>query len=95
MKKPAVYILENKQRGTLYIGVTSDLLKRVYQHRSNTVEGFSKKYDIHILVYIEQFENMYEAIKREKQLKKWKRVWKVELIENSNPEWNDLYSEII
>lgn len=94
MKEPTVYILSNKERGTLYIGVTSDLIKRVFQHRSEAIEGFSKQYKTHRLVYFEQFGDMYEAIKREKQLKKWKRVWKLELIENKNPGWIDLFDEI-
>jgi len=95
MKEPAVYILSNKERGTLYIGVTSDLIKRIYQHRTDAVKGFSKQYKTHRLVYFEQFGDMYKAIKREKQLKKWKRVWKLELIESSNPNWKDLFDEII
>lgn len=95
MKKPAVYILTNKERGTLYIGVTSNLIERVHQHRTDSVDGFSKQYKTHRLVYFEQFDDMYEAIKREKQLKKWKRIWKLELIEKSNPGWKDLYDEIV
>ena len=95
MKQPAVYILTNKERGTLYVGVTSDLIRRIHQHRTNQVEGFSKNYHTHKLVYFELCGNMYEAIKREKQLKKWKRLWKLELIEKSNPSWKDLYGEIV
>lgn len=94
MKQPAVYILSNQQRGTLYIGVTSDLVKRVYQHKNDYIDGFSKQYSTHTLVYFELFGDMYEAIQREKQLKKWKRVWKLELIEENNPSWKDLYNEI-
>jgi len=95
MKQPAVYILTNKERGTLYVGVTSDLIKRIHQHRINQVEGFSKNYQTHKLVYFELCGDMYEAIKREKQLMKWKRLWKLELIEKSNPSWKDLYGEIV
>jgi len=95
MKEPVVYILASKKRGTLYIGVTSDLVKRIYQLKSNSAKGFSKKYHTHRLVYCEQFNAMYEAIKREKQLKKWQRVWKLELVENFNPSWKDLYAKIV
>ena len=95
MKAPAVYILSNQVRGTLYIGVTSDLIQRIHQHRSDAVEGFSNKYQTHRLVYYEMFGDMYEAIRREKQLKKWKRVWKLKLIEDFNPGWKDMYEEIV
>ena len=95
MKQPAVYILASQARGTLYTGVTSDLIQRIYQHKNSLVKGFSNRYQTHILVYLEQFDDMYEAIKREKQLKKWKRVWKLELIENFNPSWKDLYDEFM
>lgn len=94
MKSPAVYILTNKIRGTLYVGVTSDLINRVFSHRQDAVDGFSRKYQTHKLVYFEQFDDMYEAIKREKQLKKWKRIWKLKLIEENNPNWIDLFDEI-
>ena len=94
-KSPCVYILASKRKGTLYIGVTSDLIGRIYRHKSKLVEGFSKKYSIHILVYYEQYEDMYSAITREKQLKRWNRSWKIKLIEKSNPKWRDLYYEII
>lgn len=90
-----VYILASKRNGTLYVGVTSDLLKRVYEHKNNLVEGFTQKYNVHTLVYFEQSIDVAAAIKREKQLKKWKRAWKVELIEKENPSWKDLYEEII
>jgi len=93
-KLPAVYILTNKRRGTLYTGVTSDLPARVWQHKNNAVRGFSKKYQLHRLVYFEMHENMLSAITREKQLKWWKRPWKFELIEKDNPDWRDLYGEI-
>ena len=91
MKQPAVYILASKRNGTLYTGVTSDLIKRVYEHKNNLVEGFTKKYDVHRLVYFEPCEDMVSAIAREKQIKKWNRQWKLRLIEEQNPEWRDLY----
>ena len=94
-KQPAVYILSNKRNGTLYIGVTSNLIQRVWQHKNNLTPGFSQKYNLHRLIYFELFENMEVAIQYEKQLKKWHRKWKIELIENTNPEWNDLYLEIV
>ena len=86
-----IYILANKRNGTLYIGVTSNLVERVYEHKNNMIEGFSKKYNIHKLVYYEITDDIKSAIRREKQLKKWNRKWKINLIENSNPEWRDLY----
>ncbi|WP_416305718.1 GIY-YIG nuclease family protein [Neptunicella sp. SCSIO 80796] len=95
MKQPVVYILASKRNGTLYTGVTSDLIKRIWEHKNNVVEGFSKKYAVHDLVYFEQHENMAAAIIREKQIKKWKRAWKIELIESNNPAWNDLYQSIL
>ena len=94
MKKFYVYILSSKRNGTLYIGVTSDLIKRVYEHKDNVVDGFSKKYNIHHLVWYEAYETVDGAIIREKQIKKWNRRWKLKLIEKDNPEWDDLY-EII
>ena len=90
-KKPAVYILANKKDGVLYIGVTSNLIQRVWQHKHNAVDGFSKKYHIHILVYFEIHESMVYAIQREKQVKWWRRAWKVSLIEQENPDWHDLF----
>lgn len=90
-----IYILASKRNGTLYVGVTSNLIKRIYEHKNNLVDGFTKKYSIHHLVYYEQVENSITAIQREKQLKKWKRLWKLKLIENSNPEWDDLYEKIL
>jgi len=90
-----VYILASRKNGTLYIGVTSNLPKRVWEHKNNLVEGFTKKYNVHNLVYFEQTENVNSAIQREKQLKKWKREWKIELIEKDNPEWKDLYKKIL
>ena len=94
-RQPAVYILASKQNGTLYIGVTSDLVERVWQHRNDMTKGFSKKYAVHKLVYYELHADMLSAITRETQLKKWNRAWKFELIEQKNPEWNDLWDEIV
>ncbi len=95
MKIPSIYILTNKPDGTLYIGVTSNLSARIFQHKNDLVDGFSKKYNLHLLVYYEVHENMYSAITREKRLKKWNREWKIQLIETMNPAWRDLYNEII
>ena len=94
-RQPAVYILASKRNGTLYIGVTSDLAKRVWQHRNDVVDGFTKRYSVHQLVWYELHETMESAIEWEKTLKNWKRVWKLELIENSNPSWQDLYETIV
>ncbi|MBI5867325.1 MAG: GIY-YIG nuclease family protein [candidate division Zixibacteria bacterium] len=93
-KKPAVYILASKRNGTLYSGVTSDLVGRVWQHKNRTVGGFTSKYKVHLLVYFEVHVDMRNAIVREKQLKKWNRAWKLALIERTNPEWKDLWQEI-
>ena len=90
-----VYMLASKKNGTLYIGVTSNLSKRVYEHKRKLIDGFTKKYNVDKLVYYEITEDVESAILREKRLKKWKRQWKVELIEQKNPEWNDLYYDII
>jgi putative endonuclease len=95
MRTYYVYILASKRNGTLYIGITNNLVKRVYEHKNNLVEGFTKKYSIHKLVYYEQTENINSVIQREKRLKKWNRVWKIELIERFNPDWKDLYDELI
>ena len=95
MKRPAVYILASRRNGTLYVGVTSDLVKRVYEHKNDLADGFTKKYKVHDLVYYELHEDMLAAIAREKQIKKWERSWKVELIERHNLEWRDLYAEIV
>ncbi len=89
-----VYIMASKKNGTLYVGVTSDLVKRVYQHKNNLVESFTQKYEVHTLVYYEQHFGAESAIKREKRLKEWQRKWKIVLIEKNNPDWNDLYTEI-
>ena len=90
-----VYILSNKRNGTIYIGVTSNLVKRIWEHKQHVVESFTKKYDVTNLVYFEQLENINEAIAREKQLKNWRRNWKVALIEKDNPSWKDLYNSIL
>ena len=90
-----VYILTNKIHGTLYIGVTGDLPTRLLQHKNGTSDGFTKKYKIHKLIYYEAYDNPQEAILREKQLKAWKRQWKIELIQKENPHWRDMSSEFI
>jgi putative endonuclease len=89
-----VYILASKVGGTLYIGVTNDLIRRVAEHRLKAIEGFTEKYDVVRLVYFEQFDDPENAIRREKRLKKWNRAWKIRLIEEHNPNWDDLYPEI-
>ena len=89
-----MYILCSKRNGTLYTGVTSNLPKRIYVHKHNLVDGFTKKYSVHSLVWFERYESADEAITREKQIKKWNRKWKLELIEEKNHEWNDLYDSI-
>ena len=90
-----VYILASDRNGTLYNGVTSNLIQRIWQHREKQVEGFSKKYNVEKLVWFEQHENAESAIAREKQIKKWNRDWKIRLIEETNPYWNDLYPSIV
>lgn len=90
-----IYFLSSKKNGTLYNGVTNNLVKRTYEHKNDLVKGFTNKYNIHTLVYYETFEFVEEAILREKQLKKWKRSWKIKLIESVNPNWEDLYDKII
>ena len=89
-----VYILASKRNGTLYIGVTSNLLKRIYEHKLKMVEGFTKKYDVNKLVYFEQHNTANTAISREKKLKNWRRKWKLGLIKKSNPDWKDLYKDL-
>lgn len=89
-----VYILASKQNGTLYIGVTGNLQQRVYQHKHEAVEGFSKKYGVYLLVYYEETNDVHTALAREKQLKNWQRKWKIELIEKDNPHWDDLGSHL-
>ena len=95
MKQPCVYILASRRNGTLYTGVTADVIARVSQHRADLIEGFTKKYGIHTLVWFEFHESMAEAIAREKLIKNWKRMWKVELVEARNPHWLDLYPGLV
>jgi putative endonuclease len=94
-KYPVVYILANRKRGTLYVGVSSDLAKRVGEHKTDAIEGFTKRYGVHRLVWYEPHETMESAIEREKMLKNWNRSWKLELVEKGNPDWQDLYSTIL
>jgi putative endonuclease len=94
-KQPAVYIMASKKNGTLYVGVTSNLVKRIWEHKNNMVEGFTKRYGVHQLVWYELHASMESALAREKRLKDWKRAWKLELIEKKNPDWQDLYSTIV
>ena len=95
MKQPCVYILASRRNGTLYTGVTSDLVQRIWQHKNDLVKGFTQKYRVHTLVWYEVHATMESAIGREKATKEWKRVWKIELIEALNPEWRNLYEEIV
>jgi len=94
LKRPCVYILASDRYGTLYIGVTSDLVQRIWQHRNDAVDGFTSKYAVHLLVWFEQHGTMESAIAREKTIKKWRRDWKLNLIESVNPQWRDLYADI-
>ena len=94
MKQPCVYIMTNKRNGTLYTGVTSNLVQRVWQHKNNLVEGFTKRYGTHTLVWYETHDTMAEAIMQEKSVKEWKRAWKLEMISAFNPDWHDLYDEL-
>jgi putative endonuclease len=89
-----VYIVTNKSRGTLYVGVTNDLVRRIYEHREGLVPGFTKRYGLKQLVYFERYDTPTLAIQREKNIKHWSRAWKIELIESSNPMWRNLYSDI-
>lgn len=95
MKQPSVYILASRRNGTLYVGVTSDLIKRVWEHKNDVVEGFTSQYAVHDLVWFEMHTEILTAIQREKNIKAWKRAWKIALIEKSNPEWRDLYNDLI
>ncbi len=95
MKTMYVYIITNKTNGTLYIGVTNNLIRRIYEHKNKLIKGFSSKYNLDRLVYYEIFEDETNAIQREKTLKNWNRNWKKDLIENVNPEWKDLYNELL
>jgi putative endonuclease len=93
-KQTAVYILASKRNGTLYTGVTSDLVKRIWEHKNDLVDGFTKQYRVHNLVWYELHADMITAIEREKNIKEWKREWKLNLIEKKNPDWRDLYDDI-
>lgn len=95
MKEGYVYILASQKNGTIYIGVTSDLCKRIYEHKTGVSPGFTSRYNVKTLVYYECVPSIISAIAREKQLKRWKREWKLALIEKSNPHWEDLYAEIL
>jgi len=95
MKEPTVYILASRRNGTLYVGVTSDPIRRIWEHRNDILAGFTRKYQVHRLVYFEQYQNMPSAIAREKQLKNWPRSWKLALLEKDNPEWKDLWADLI
>jgi putative endonuclease len=90
-----VYLLASRKQGTLYLGVTRDLVRRVYQHREKLTRGFTSRYDVRRLVWFEVYDDPINAITREKEIKKWRRAWKIALIEKDNPEWRDLYPEII
>lgn len=90
-----VYILASNRNGTLYVGITSNLVRRIYEHKSGLAEGFTKEYGVYDLVYFETHDNINEALLREKQMKKWNRQWKIRIIEEMNPKWQDLYSQII
>ena len=94
-RNPAIYIMANKRNGTLYTGVTSDLIKRVYEHKHAETAGFTKKHNCKTLVYYEQYENMWDAIEREKQIKSGSRKKKLALIESKNPDWEDMYEDLI
>lgn len=94
-KLPCVYILASKKNGTLYTGVTSDLIKRIWQHKNNLAEGFTKKYSVHHLVWYEMHETMESAIRREKTIKNWTREWKINMIQTSNVKWHDLYPGLL
>ena len=85
----------SRVKGTLYIGVTNNLIRRVYEHKNDLINGFAKKYKVHMLVYYEHINDIYSAIQRKKSLKKWERKWKIELIETMNPDWHDLYEELV
>lgn len=95
MSQYYVYIVTSKKHGTLYTGMTSDLVGRIYQHKAGSVEGFTKKYEVHSLVYYEVHHDAYNAITREKQVKKWRRAWKIRMIEKENPNWEDLYESLV
>ena len=93
-KQYFVYIITNKRNGILYTGVTNDLIRRIYEHKNKLIDGFTSKYDLNRLIYYEETVDIYSAIKREKQLKRWKRIWKLKLIEDFNPKWLDLSDQL-
>ncbi len=93
MKQYYVYILASKRNGTLYVGITNNLQRRVFEHKNNIIKGFTQKYKVHQLVHYERFNDVWAAIAREKQMKRWDRQWKIELIETDNSDWKDLYNE--
>ncbi len=95
MRQPFVYILASARNGTLYVGVTGDIARRSWIHRSDILPGFTKQYGVHRLVYVEAHATMLDAILREKQIKKWRRAWKLKLIEDANPQWRDLYDDLL
>ena len=95
MKQPCVYFLASRKNGTLYTGVTSNLVQRIWQHKNDQADGFTKRYGVHLLVWYEMHDAMESAIAREKAIKEWKRAWKLELIEATNPQWLDLYDGIV
>ena len=94
-RQPCVYMLASKRNGTLYTGVTSNLVKRVWEHKNHVIEGFTKKYNVTNLVWYEVHETMASAISREKAIKNWKRAWKIDVIEAMNPQWHDLYDDLL
>jgi putative endonuclease len=87
--------MASRRNGTLYVGVTNNLLRRVWEHKNNKIDGFTKKYHVHMLVWFSEYENILQAISREKQLKEWNRTWKLELVEKDNPDWMDLYEKYL
>jgi putative endonuclease len=93
-KLPCVYMLASRRNGTLYVGVTTNLVKRIWEHKQNAVQGFTQRYGVHTLVWYEAHESMMSAIAREKAIKEWRRAWKIKLIEKNNPEWRDVYLEL-
>ena len=95
MKRPCAYILASQRNGTLYVGVTSDLSRRLSEHKADATDGFTKRYSVHRLIYLELHDIMIDAIQREKHIKKWRRAWKLELIETSNPQWAALYDKLM
>ena len=95
MRQPCVYMLASQRNGTLYVGVTSDLVKRIWEHKADVAEGFTRRYGVHSLVWYEQHETMVSAISREKAIKEWQRQWKLNLIEAMNPDWKDLYECLV